>query len=39
VTGSLLEGNPLFERGNGIENCGTQIFKPRGVFERPGAGI
>ncbi|REL33066.1 hypothetical protein DYD21_12460 [Rhodohalobacter sp. SW132] len=28
--------SPL-ERGNGFENCGTQIFKPRGVLEGAGA--
>jgi hypothetical protein len=32
----FLEVNPLYdERGNGIENCGTQIFKPWGVLKWP----
>jgi hypothetical protein len=39
VTNLFIERNPLYERGKRIENCGAQIFKPRGVLKWPGVWI
>jgi hypothetical protein len=39
MTALFFERNPLCERGNGFENCGAQIFKPRGVLKCPEIGI